>query len=390
MTVFTLNQTLATIKPSPIRSFNDKISNIEGLIKLTLGEPDFPTPDFIKEAAIQAIQADLNGYTHSRGLIELRQAIARFLKRKYDLIYRPEDEIIVTVGATEALFSTFMAILNSGDKVIVPSPNYVIYETHVKLAGAELVPVDVSGSEFLLTASQLETTLRQHPETKVLLLNHPCNPTGVTYSRSQLEELLSVAKKHQLIVVSDEIYSELTYSDAHVSVANILPEQTILINGASKSHAMTGWRSCFIAAPATFTEQIFKVHQATVNTPTSASQYASIAAYDKGDDSIIAMRETYRERRDLLMTGLHTLGYTTSAPKGAFYLFVKVPDWFSGDDFEFCLELAHQAKVGSVPGQAFGDAGRGYFRLSYAASTEQLQEALRRIATYTQQKGDKL
>ncbi|MCW6653744.1 aminotransferase class I/II-fold pyridoxal phosphate-dependent enzyme [Aerococcaceae bacterium NML210727] len=385
MTEFVLNQTLLAIQPSPIRSFNDKISGIDGILKLTLGEPDFPTPSFIKEAAVQAINADLNGYTHSRGLIELRQAIARFLQRKYQLNYRPEDEIIVTVGATEALFATFMAILNPGDKVIVPSPNYVIYGTHVKLAGAELVSVDVSDSEFILTGERLVATLAQHPETKVLLLNHPCNPTGATYTREQLEDVLAIAKKHQLIVVSDEIYSELTYGNAHVSVASILPEQTILINGTSKAHAMTGWRSCFIAAPANFTNQIFKVHQAAVNTPTSVSQYASIAAYDQGDDSILAMRDAYRERRDLLISGFQQMGYATSAPQGAFYLFVKVPDWFEGDDFAFCLALAEKAKVGVVPGQAFGEAGRGYFRLSYAASVEQLQEALQRIATFTQQ-----
>ena len=385
MVNYEFNKQLLSIEPSPIRSFNDQISAIDGVLKLTIGEPDFPTPAFIKEAAVQAINADLNGYTHSRGLLELRQAISRFLKRKYQLNYNAEDEIIVTVGATEALFAALLTVLNKGDKVIIPSPNYVIYGTHVKLAGGEPIIVDVSSDDFVLTPERLEATLAKHPTTKVLLLNHPCNPTGVTYTKTQLEALAEVVKRHQLLVVSDEIYSELTYDIEHVSFASLLPEHTILINGASKSHSMTGWRSCFIAAPAELTNQIFKAHQAMVNTPPSPSQYASVVAYDQGDESIAEMRNAYRQRRDLLVTGLNKLGYSTLAPQGAFYLFVQTPDWFEGDDFEFCLALAKEAKVGVVPGSAFGEAGSRYFRLSYAASVEQLQEALRRIEIFTQQ-----
>ena len=381
-----VNQGLLAIKPSPIRSFNDQISKIEGLIPLTIGEPDFPTPDFIKESAIEAIRKDLNGYTHSRGLLALRQAISEFLERHYELHYSPEEEIIVTVGATEALFASLVGLLNPGQKVIVPAPNYVIYETQVRLAGAELIRHDVSHSNFKLEAEELKAQLESHPEIKILLLNHPCNPTGVTYSREELGALANVARQYDLMIVSDEIYSELTYSDKHVSMAELAPERTILINGTSKFYAMTGWRSCFIAGPKDYLSQIFKVHQATVNTPPSVSQYGSIAAYHSGDDSIHEMREAYDQRRQFLIGRFREIGYQTLLPEGAFYLFVKVPDWFQGDDFAFCLALAQEAKVGAVPGQSFGPGGSGYFRLSYAASLEKLAEAMNRIQAFTQEK----
>ena len=384
MVALQLNQQLSKISPSPIRSFNDQISDIDGILRLTIGEPDFKTPDFIKQAAIDAIQHDLNGYTHSRGLIELRQEIAHYLKRHYQLNYNPENEIIVTVGATEALLAALLAILNPGDKVVVPSPNYVIYETHVLLAGATLIRHDVSDTNFKLTPDALRQLVQADNQIKVLLLNHPCNPTGVTYTADELESLATVAREFDLWVVSDEIYSELTYHGSHVSMAKFLPERTILINGTSKSHAMTGWRSCFIAAPAQYTNEIFKVHQASVNTPSTQAQYASIAAYRDGDEAIVQMRQGYDERRQYLMQRFADLGYQTLNPDGAFYLFVKVPDWYQGSEFDFCLDLAKQAKVGIVPGSAFGPAGQGYFRLSYAADLSRLEEAMHRIETFTQ------
>lgn len=382
---FELNKQLATIQPSPIRSFNDQISSIDGILKLTLGEPDFPTPNFIKEAAIKSISQDLNGYTHSRGLLPLREAISRYLKRKYDLHYRAIDEIIVTVGATEALFATFLTLLNPGDKVIVPAPNYVIYGTQITLAHGEMISVDVRSHELKLTPDVLEQTLLAHPETKALLLNHPCNPTGVSYTRDELIAIADVVKRFDIVVVSDEIYSELTYDTQHVSFASLLPEQTILINGLSKSHSMTGWRSCCIAGPAEYINAIFKVHQATINTPSTQSQYASIAAYDEGDDAIDNMKKGYKERRDYLIARFNQLGFKTIHPDGAFYLFVQVPTWFKGNDFDFCIALAHDALVGVVPGSAFGEAGAGYFRLSYAASIDNLIEAMDRIASFARQ-----
>lgn len=384
MKEFKLNETLAALKPSPIRAFNDKISGIEGIIRLTLGEPDYPTPRFIKDAAIDAIDKSFNGYSHSRGILELREIITDYLKRKYELEYSATDEIIVTVGATEALFASFYALLNEGDKVITPSPHYAVYGTQVGLAGGIFVPVDVSDDDFILTPEKLTEALTEHPETKVLLFNYPSNPTGRTYTPEQLKALADVIKQHNIFVVSDEIYSELTFEGKHVSLASFIPEQTILINGASKSHSMTGWRMGYIAGPKWVIDEIFKVHQAAINAPSTQAQYAVIEGYAKGDEEVEKMRQGYIERRDLLVEGFAKIGFELASPQGAFYLFIKVPDWFKGDDYDFCLQLAEEAKVGVVPGQAFGKAGERYFRLSYAASTEKLTEALKRIEKFVE------
>ncbi len=378
-----LNQRIKDLKPSPIRAFNDRISGIEGLIRLTLGEPDFDTPDFIKEAMITAMKEQGNGYTHSKGLLELRRAIRDFMQRKYDLNYDPETEIIVTHGATEAIFATLTGILNPGDKVLAPSPNYAVYATQVGIAGGEFIPIDVSENEFILTPEQLSESLTEHPETKVLLFNHPSNPTGRSYSEEQLEALADIIRQHDILVMSDEIYAELTYTDRHISLAKFVPDQTIVINGASKSHAMTGWRMGFICGPDWILTEIFKAHQSCVNTPTTQAQYAAIAAYNDGDQAIELMRKEYKKRRDFLVEAFEDLGYQLATPQGAFYLFIQVPDWFKGDDYDFCLALAKEAKVGLIPGQAFGSAGYRYFRLSYAASMENLQTALERIKAFT-------
>lgn len=382
MKEFKLNATLAELKPSAIRTFNDKIGGIEGIIRLTIGEPDYPTPRFVKDAAMQAIDKSFNGYSNSRGMIELREVIRDYMDRKYDLTYSPEEEIIVTIGATEALFTSFYALLNKGEKVITPSPHYAVYGTQVALAGGTFIPVDVSDDAFILTPERLSATLEEHPDTKVLLFNYPSNPTGRTYTPEQLEALAEVIKQHNIVVVSDEIYSELTFEGKHVSLATYIPDQTIIINGASKSHSMTGWRMGFIAGPKWILDEIFKVHQSSVNCPPTQAQYAAISAYADGDEAVAEMRQGYIERRDLLVAGFERIGFELASPQGAFYLFIKVPDWFEGDDYDFCLKLAEEAKVGLVPGQSFGAAGKRYFRLSYAASIEQLTEALNRIETF--------
>lgn len=379
------NQQLNHLQPSPIRSFNEEISKIEGLIPLTIGEPDFNTPDFIKEAAIQSIKDDLNGYSHSRGMIELRQAIARYVLRKYDLSYSPDTEIIVTSGPTQALFASFLTILNPGDKVLIASPNYVIYNTQVSLAHGEMVMVDTSDTNFIFTPEKLEAAIIDNPGTSAILLNHPANPTGGTYTEQQLRALVPIIEKYDLWVISDEIYGELSYDHPHYSMAKLLRERTILINGLSKSHAMTGWRSGFLAAPVEVANQLFKVHQAMVNTPNTQMQYASIVAYDHGDEAIEQMRAIYKERRDFLMQAFKEMNIETLNPQGAFYLFVKVPQWYQGNDREFCLDLAHQAKVGVVPGSGFGPAGKDHFRVSYAASLETLKEAIKRITAFVKE-----
>lgn len=384
MTEIPLNKRLRKLQASPIRAFNDQISGIEGIIRLTLGEPDFDTPQFIKDASKLAMDQEGNGYTHSKGLLKLREAISAYLHRKYQLSYNPDTEIIVTHGATEAIFASLMGILNPGDKVLVPSPNYAVYGTQVGICGGELVQLDVSDNHFILSPEQLEQALEKSPQIKVLLFNHPSNPTGKSYSADQLKALATMIQKHQLLVISDEIYSELTYDNEHMSMANYLPDQTILINGASKSHAMTGWRMGFICAPEWILSEIFKAHQSCVNTPTTQAQYAAITAYNEGDEAIEEMRSAYLKRRNYLVNSFKELGFQVSNPQGAFYLFVQVPEWFEGDDYDFCLQLAQKAKVGLIPGQAFGPAGYRYFRLSYAASMESLKEAMHRIKKFTQ------
>lgn len=384
MMSFPLNQQLARLQASPIRAFNDQISSIEGIIKLTIGEPDFDTPFFIKEAAKEAIDQALNGYTHSRGLPALRQAIQDYMQSHYQLTYDANSEILVTHGATEAIFASLMTLLNPGDKVLAPAPHYAVYGTQVGLAGGELVPIDVSNDNFLLTPQQLLTSLTDHPQAKVLLLNNPCNPTGRVYPANLLKDLAQIVKDRQLLVISDEIYAELTEPGSFHSFASYLPDQTILINGASKSHAMTGWRMGFLCAPEWLANDIFKVHQALISTPNSQAQYAALAAYRHGDAEITTMQTAYQARRDYLIQAFNQLDYQVIPPQGAFYLFAKVPQWFDGDDFAFCLQVAREAKVGLIPGQAFGQAGTGYFRLSYAASIEELQEAMNRLKQFSQ------
>lgn len=377
-----LNKFVQQAPPNLIRTFSDEIAAIEGLLFFNIGEPDFATPEVVKEAAKVSIDANQSFYTHSRGLVELREAIQAYLKRKYNLTYRVEDQIIVTSGATEALFLALMGITNPGDKVVIIEPNYVIYNSHIALTGAIPVPIDVSQTQFKLSPEQLDDTLNKHPNTKAVIFNHPTNPTGVTYTGEEIEALSRIMTKHNLYVISDEVYSEFTYAHDHVSMAHFIPERTLLVNGTSKSHAMTGWRSAFLTGPSELLDVIYPLHQAVVTAPTTQVQYASIVAYNEADDDIIAMYESYRERRDFIYNGLNELGFESLYPDAAFYLFTKVPDWFDGDDYEFCLALAHQAKIAVTPGQIFGAAGRGYFRTSYVSSLDNLAEYLKRIEAF--------
>lgn len=377
-----LNKLVQQAPENLIRTFSDEIANIEDLLFFNIGEPDFATPEVVKEAAKASIDADQSFYTHSRGLVELREAIRNYLQRKYDLTYRVEDQIIVTSGATEALYLALMGITNPGEEVVVVEPNYVIYNTHIALTGAIPVSIDVSTTQFKLTPEQLDTTLTNHPNTKALIFNHPTNPTGVTYTGEEIEALSKIIKKHNLYVISDEVYSEFTYTHHHVSMAQFIPERTLLVNGTSKSHAMTGWRSAFLTGPAELLDVIYPLHQAVITAPTTQVQYASIVAYNEADDAIVSMYESYRKRRDFIYNGLNELGFDSLYPDAAFYLFTKVPDWFDGDDYEFCLVLAQQAKIAVTPGQIFGAAGRGYFRTSYVSSLDNLAEYLKRIENF--------
>ena len=381
------NKYLDKIEVSLIRQFDQSISDVPGIMKLTLGEPDFTTPEHVKEAAKAAIDANQSHYTGMAGLMALRQAAADFVKDKYHLTYNPDNEILVTIGATEALSATLTAILEPGDTVLLPAPAYPGYEPIVNLVGADIVEIDTTGNDFVLTPEVLEQAiLEQGDSLKAVLLNYPINPTGVTYSREQIKALADVLRKYDVFVISDEVYSELTYTDEpHVSIAEYLPEQTILINGLSKSHAMTGWRIGLIFAPAVFTAQLIKSHQYLVTAATTMAQFAAIEALSAGKDDALPMKAEYVKRRDYIIDKMSALGFKIIKPDGAFYIFAKIPEGYEQDSFKFCQDFAREKAVAFIPGVAFGKYGEGYLRLSYAASMETITTAMERLKEFMEE-----
>ncbi|UQS86111.1 aminotransferase class I/II-fold pyridoxal phosphate-dependent enzyme (plasmid) [Nicoliella spurrieriana] len=371
-----------SIQPDAISTFNNQVAGIEGLIPLTLGEPDFSTPEHVKEAAIQAIEQNQSHYTNPQGLPALRRAAADYVHDKYGLNYDPDSEVLATAGVSEAMLCTFLAILNPGDEVIIPTPAFPVYESVVKVPGGRPVFIDTSNDGFKLTPEKLKQTLATHDKAKAIILNYPSNPTGVTYDQDELTALADVIKAYDVVVISDEIYSELTYDHAHFSFARLLPDQTITFNGLSKSHAMTGWRIGIVFAKPTLLSEIFKMHMFASFSLTANAQYAAIEAFNNGRNDAEPMKQVYIQRRDLVMKGLKAAGLTSSHPEGAFYIFASVPKSFNGDSMKFGLALAKEARVGVVPGVGFGPGGEGSFRLSYAASTEDLTEAVKRIQDF--------
>ena len=378
------NKQLDKIQVSLIRQFDQAISEIPGVLRLTLGEPDFTTPDHVKEAAKRAIDQDQSYYTGMSGLLTLRQAASDFVKEKYQLDYNPENEILVTIGATEALSATLTAILEEGDKVLLPAPAYPGYEPIVNLVGAEIVEIDTTENGFILTPEMLEKAiLEQGDKLKAVILNYPANPTGITYSREQLEALAAVLRKYEIFVVCDEVYSELTYTgENHVSLGTMLRDQAIIINGLSKSHAMTGWRLGFIFAPANFTAQLIKSHQYLVTAANTMAQHAAVEALTAGKDDAEPMKKEYIKRRDYIIEKMTDLGFEIIKPDGAFYIFAKIPAGYNQDSFAFLKDFAHKKAVAFIPGAAFGQYGEGYVRLSYAASMETIKEAMKRLEEY--------
>ena len=381
------NKNLDKIEVSLIRQFDQSISSIPGVLRLTLGEPDFTTPDHVKEAAKAAIDANESHYTGMSGLLALRQAASQFVKEKYNLSYDPETEILVTIGATEALSATLAAILEEGDKVLLPAPAYPGYEPIVNLVGAEIVEIDTTDNDFVLTPEMLEKAiLEQGNQLKAVILNYPANPTGVTYSREQMAALADVLKKYDVFVVCDEVYSELTYTEQpHVSIAEFLPEQTIVINGLSKSHAMTGWRLGFTFAPAAFTAQLIKSHQYLVTAANTMAQFAGVEALTVGKDDAEPMKREYIERRDYIIEKMTELGFKIIKPDGAFYIFAKIPAGYNQDSFAFLKDFAQKKAVAFIPGAAFGRYGEGYVRLSYAAGMDTIKEAMKRLKEYMEE-----
>ena len=378
------NKQLDKIQVSLIRQFDQAISDIPGVLRLTLGEPDFTTPDHVKEAAKRAIDQDQSYYTGMSGLLTLRQAASDFVKEKYQLDYNPENEILVTIGATEALSATLTAILEEGDKVLLPAPAYPGYEPIVNLVGAEIVEIDTTENGFVLTPEMLEKAiLEQGDKLKAVILNYPANPTGITYSREQLEALADVLHKYEIFVVCDEVYSELTYTgENHVSLGTMLRDQAIIINGLSKSHAMTGWRLGFIFAPANFTAQLIKSHQYLVTAANTMAQHAAVEALTAGKNDAEPMKKEYIQRRDYIIEKMTDLGFEIIKPDGAFYIFAKIPAGYNQDSFAFLKDFAYKKAVAFIPGAAFGQYGEVYVRLSYAASMETIREAMKRLEEY--------
>ena len=378
------NKQLDKIQVSLIRQFDQAISEIPGVLRLTLGEPDFTTPDHVKEAAKRAIDQNQSYYTGMSGLLTLRQAASDFVKEKYQLDYNPENEILVTIGATEALSATLTAILEEGDRVLLPAPAYPGYEPIVNLVGAEIVEIDTTENGFVLTPEMLEKAiLEQGDKLKAVILNYPANPTGITYSREQLAALADVLRKYEIFVVCDEVYSELTYTgEVHVSLGTMLRDQAIIINGLSKSHAMTGWRLGFIFAPAVFTAQLIKSHQYLVTAANTMAQHAAVEALTSGKNDAEPMKKEYIQRRDYIIEKMTALGFEIIKPDGAFYIFAKIPAGYNQDSFAFLKDFAQKKAVAFIPGAAFGRYGEGYVRLSYAASMETIREAMKRLEEY--------
>ena len=382
-----LNPTVVNdIKPSGIRKFFDIAASMEGVISLGVGEPDFPTPWHIRRAGIKSLEESKTRYTSNAGILELREEICSFLKRRYSLEYSPKDELLITVGGSEGIDAAIRALVGYGDEVIIPQPSFVCYEPIVRLAGGIPVIVELKAeNEFRLTADELRTAITD--KTKLLVFPFPCNPTGAIMEREDLEAIADVLRGTDICVLSDEIYSELTYGDSkHVSIASLdgMKERTVLINGFSKTYSMTGWRMGYACGPAPIIAQMTKVHQFAIMSAPTTSQYAAIEAIRNGDGDIEKMLGEYDMRRRLMVGGFNKIGMTCFEPKGAFYAFPSIK--ISGMDSEsFCEALLREKKVALVPGNAFGASGEGFVRASYCYSTSHIKEALSRIEDFLRQ-----
>ena len=379
-----LSEKIVGIKPSGIRKFFDVVSEMPEAISLGVGEPDFDTPWHIRDEGIWSLEQGRTFYTSNSGLKELRQEIANYLHRKQGIDYDPIREILITVGGSEAIDLMFRAMVNEGDEVLIPQPSYVSYEPCAILADAKPVIIDLKEeNEFRLTAQELEDAITER--SKILVLPFPNNPTGSIMDRKDLEAVAEVIIKHDLYVLSDEIYAELTYSGEHVSIASLpgMQERTVLVNGFSKAYAMTGWRLGYACGPAWIMDQMTKIHQFAIMCAPTTSQYAAVEALRNGDEDVAAMRESYNERRRFVVHTLREMGLPCFEPLGAFYVFPCIREFGMTSD-EFATRLLQEEKVAIVPGTAFGDSGEGFLRISYAYSLENLKEALGRLRCFVE------
>ena len=379
-----LSDTIVKIKPSGIRKFFDIVSEMKDAISLGVGEPDFETPWHIRDEGIQSLEKGKTFYTSNAGLKELKIEISNYLKRRYDIFYHYNNEILVTVGGSEAIDIALRAMVDPGDEVLIPQPSYVSYEPCAILAGAKPVIIELKHeNQFRLTAEELEAAITD--KTKILILPFPNNPTGAIMEREDLEAIAKVIEKHDLFVISDEIYSELCYTENHVSIANIsgMQERTVLINGFSKSYAMTGWRLGYACGPEPIIAQMTKIHQFCIMCAPTTSQYAAVEALKNGDDDVAKMREAYDQRRRYLVHAFKEMGLECFEPFGAFYIFPCIKEFGMTSD-EFANRFLEEEKVAVVPGNAFGDCGEGFIRISYAYSLERLKEAIGRLEHFVQ------
>ena len=377
-----LSDTVQEIKPSGIRKFFDMLADMgDDVVALTVGQPDFVTPWHIREAAIDSLEKGKTYYTSNAGMPELRDEISKYMKRKFDISYSP-DEIVVTVGGSEAIDMAIRALVNPGDEVIIPMPSFVCYEPIARMSGAKVVVINTKlENSFKLTKDELKSAITD--KTKLLILPFPNNPTGAILDRNELCELAEVLKDTNIAVLSDEIYAELTYGKKHVSIANIdgMRERTIIASGFSKAYAMTGWRMGYLCAPAPIAKQMLKLHQFAIMCAPTASQFAAIEAMKNGDDDIDYMRAEYDRRRIFILEGLRKIGIECFEPEGAFYIYPNIGK-FGLSSEEFCERLLYEHKCAIVPGTAFGESGEGFARISYAYSVKHIAEALERIEAF--------
>lgn len=378
-----LSPTVTGIKPSGIRKYFDIADSMEGVISLGVGEPDFPTPWEIRKAGILSLESGKTRYTSNWGLERLREEVCHYVKRKYDLTYEPKTDVLITVGGSEAIDACIRAITCPGDEVIIPQPSYVCYEPIVTLAGGTPVIVEtLAENDFKLTPEQLRAAIT--PRTKALIMPYPCNPTGAIMDRADLEAVAEVLRGTDIFVISDEIYSELTFGEnRHVSIASIdgMHERTVVVNGFSKTFSMTGWRLGYACGPAPVIAQVTKIHQFAIMCAPTTSQYAAVEALRNGDNDVAEMKEAYDQRRRFLVKSLRDMGFDCYEPQGAFYVFPSIKK-FGMTSEEFALRLLEEEKVAVVPGDAFGACGEGYLRISYAYSLEDLKHALERIERF--------
>ena len=370
------------IKPSGIRKFFDIVSEMKDAISLGVGEPDFDTPWHIRDEGIYSLEKGRTFYTSNAGLKELRQEICNYIHRKQGVTYDPLKEVLITVGGSEAIDIGLRAMLNPGEEVLIPQPSYVSYEPCTVLAGGRPVFINLKAeNEFRLTAKELEAAITE--KTKVLILPFPNNPTGAIMERKDLEEIAEVIIKHDIFVMSDEIYAELSYKEKHVSIVELpgMKERTILINGFSKAYAMTGWRLGYACGPADIIQQMTKIHQFAIMCAPTTSQYAAVEALKNGDNDIAEMRKAYNQRRRFLMNAFREMGLECFEPYGAFYVFPCIKE-FGMTSEEFATRFLEEEKVAVVPGTAFVDCGEGYLRISYAYSLENLKVAIGRLAHF--------